>query len=191
MDKHFILKELNEHQKQAAVQTEGPVLIIAGAGSGKTKTITHRLAYLMATGISADNIIALTFTNKAAEEMKNRVANILDNINKDDTVPTFSKKISEKSGFRPPTKNFVGASEPFVGTFHRLGVKILRELWEFSQRNKNFAIFDEDDSRSLIKKCLIELNLPKEQFNYGAVREEISRAKSELINNIEYDDSSR
>jgi DNA helicase II / ATP-dependent DNA helicase PcrA len=162
MDKVLILKELNEHQKQAAVQTEGPVLIIAGAGSGKTKTITHRLAYLMATGISADNIIALTFTNKAAEEMKNRVANILE-------------------------KKTLEYDKPFVGTFHRLGVKILRELWKFSQRNKNFAIFDEDDSRSLIKKCLIELNLPKEQFNYGAVREEISRAKSELINNIEYE----
>lgn len=187
MDKVLILKELNEHQKQAAVQTEGPVLIIAGAGSGKTKTITHRLAYLMAIGISADNIIALTFTNKAAEEMKNRVANILENLDKNDTIPTFSEKISEKSGFRHPTKNFVGASEPFVGTFHRLGVKILRELWENSKRNRNFAIFDEDDSRSLIKKCLEELSLPKEQFNYGAVREEISRAKSELINNIEYE----
>ena len=157
MDKCSILKELNENQKQAAVQTEGPVLIIAGAGSGKTKTITHRLAYLMAIGISADNVIALTFTNKAAEEMKNRVANILE-------------------------KKTLEYDKPFVGTFHRLGVKILRELWQKANRNRSFVIFDEDDSRSLIKKCLIELNLPKEQFNYGAVREEISRAKSELIN---------
>ncbi len=161
MDKHSILKELNENQKQAAVQTEGPVLIIAGAGSGKTKTITHRLAYLMATGISADNIIALTFTNKAAEEMKERVAKILE-------------------------KKTLEYDRPFVGTFHRLGVKILRELWQNTSRNRNFLIFDEDDSRSLIKKCLTELNLPKEQFNYGAVREEISRAKSELLNSEKY-----
>lgn len=162
MDKDSILNELNEYQRQAAIQTEGPVLIIAGAGSGKTNTITHRLAYLIATGVSADNIIAVTFTNKAAEEMKERVAKIL------------GKKTLEYD-------------KPFVGTFHRLGVRILRDLWERTKRSRSFTIFDEDDSRSLIKKCLEELSLPKEQFNYGAVREEISRAKSELIDSIVYE----
>jgi len=161
MDKDSILNELNEYQRQAAIQTEGPVLIIAGAGSGKTNTITHRLAYLMALGVSADNIIAVTFTNKAAEEMKERVAKIL------------GKKTLEYD-------------KPFVGTFHRLGVRILRDLWERTKRSRSFTIFDEDDSRSLIKKCLEELSLPKEQFNYGSVREEISRAKSELIDSAIY-----
>ena len=162
MDKDSILNELNEYQRQAAIQTEGPVLIIAGAGSGKTNTITHRLAYLMALGVSADNIIAVTFTNKAAEEMKERVAKIL------------GKKTLEYD-------------KPFVGTFHRLGVRILRDLWERTKRSRSFTIFDEDDSRSLIKKCLEELSLPKEQFNYGSVREEISRAKSELIDSAIYE----
>ena len=162
MDKDSILNELNEYQRQAAIQTEGPVLIIAGAGSGKTNTITHRLAYLMALGVSADNIIAVTFTNKAAEEMKERVAKIL------------GKKTLEYD-------------KPFVGTFHRLGVRILRDLWERTKRSRSFTIFDEDDSRSLIKKCLEELSLPKEQFNYGSVREEISRAKSELIDSATYE----
>jgi len=161
MDKSEILKGLNEKQKEAVVQTEGPVLIVAGAGSGKTRTLTHRVAYLMATGVKPEKILALTFTNKAAEEMRERVKKILN-------------------------KERLEWDRPFIGTFHKLGVKILREIFRLTSRKKNFVIFDEDDSRNLIKKCLKELDLEKEQFSPSAVMEEISRAKSELINAKDY-----
>lgn len=161
MLKEEILKGLNENQKKAVLQTEGPVLIVAGAGSGKTKALTHRLAYMIATGVKPEQILALTFTNKAAEEMGERVKNIL--------------------GLK-----FLDRNVLFVGTFHKLGVKILREAHAFVGRTRNFVIFDEEDSRNLIKKCLAELNLAKEQFGPPAVREEISRVKSELIGKEEY-----
>jgi len=161
MDKSEILKGLNEKQKEAVLQTEGPVLIVAGAGSGKTRTLTHRVAYLMATGVKPEKILALTFTNKAAEEMRERVKKILN-------------------------KERLEWDRPFIGTFHKLGAKILREIFKVTGRTKNFVIFDEDDSRNLIKKCLEELDLAKEQFSPSAVMEEISRAKSELINAKDY-----
>lgn len=161
ISKSEILEGLNEKQKEAVLQTEGPVLIVAGAGSGKTKTLTHRVAYLIATGVKPEKILAVTFTNKAAEEMRERVKKILN-------------------------KEVLEYDKPFVGTFHRLGVKILREIFKLIGRTKNFVIFDQEDSHNLIKKCLEELELPKEQFNPGAVAEEISRAKSELIGAKEY-----
>jgi DNA helicase-2/ATP-dependent DNA helicase PcrA len=161
MDKSEILKGLNEKQKEAVIQTEGPVLIVAGAGSGKTRTLIHRVAYLMATGVKPEKILALTFTNKAAEEMRERVKKILN-------------------------KERLEWDRPFIGTFHKLGAKILREIFKVTGRTKNFVIFDQEDSRNLIKKCLEELDLAKEQFSPSAVMEEISRAKSELINAKDY-----
>jgi len=162
MDKLEILKGLNEKQKEAVLQTEGPVLIVAGAGSGKTRTLTHRLSYLIISGVKPERILALTFTNKAAEEMRERVKKIL------------GKKKLE-------------TDRPFIGTFHKLGVKILREIYPISGRTKHFVIFDEDDSRNLIKRCLGELELAKEQFSPGSVGEEISRLKSELITSEIYE----
>jgi len=161
MDKLEILKGLNEKQKEAVLQTEGPVLIVAGAGSGKTRTLTHRLSYLIISGVKPERILALTFTNKAAEEMRERVKKIL------------GKKLE--------------IDRPFIGTFHKLGVKILREIYPLVGRTKHFVIFDEDDSRNLIKRCLGELELPKEQFSPGSVGEEISRLKSELITSEIYE----
>lgn len=155
IDKLKVLQGLNEKQKEAVLYTEGPLLIGAGAGSGKTRTLTHRVAYLLATGTKPENILALTFTNKAAEEMKNRVKEILGENN-------FSQKL-------------------FIGTFHKLGVIILKDLLKLTQRKSNFVIFDEEDSLKLIKDCLVELNLSKEQFIPANVRNEISRAKNELI----------
>ncbi|MCX8015854.1 MAG: UvrD-helicase domain-containing protein [Patescibacteria group bacterium] len=161
IDKFEILENLNEDQKEAVLFTEGPLLIVAGAGSGKTKTLSHRVAYLLATGIKPENILAITFTNKAAEEMRERIKKILGANN-------FSHKL-------------------FIGTFHKLGLNILKDLLRIVRRNKNFVIFDEDDSLKIIKDCLRELNLPKEQFLPSIVRNEISRAKSELIDVINYE----
>lgn len=161
IDKLQILETLNEDQREAVLFTEGPLLIVAGAGSGKTKTLSHRVAYLLATGIKPENILAITFTNKAAEEMRERIKKILGDNN-------FSHKL-------------------FIGTFHKLGLNILKDLLRIVRRNKNFVIFDEDDSLKLIKDYLRELNLPKEQFLPSIVRNEISRAKSELLDVITYE----
>jgi len=161
IDKFKALEGLNAKQKEAVLYTEGPVLIVAGAGSGKTRTLTHRVAYLLATGIKPDSILAITFTNKAAEEMRERIKQILGENN-------FSQKL-------------------FIGTFHKLGVNILKSLLSLVQRRKNFVIFDEEDSLKLIRDCLVELNLPKEQFIPVNVRNEISRAKNELILSKDYE----
>jgi len=161
IDKFKALEGLNEKQKEAVLYTEGPVLIVAGAGSGKTRTLTHRVAYLLATGIKPESILAITFTNKAAEEMRERIKQILGENN-------FSQKL-------------------FIGTFHKLGVNILKDLLSLVQRRKNFVIFDEEDSLKLVRDCLTELNLPKEQFIPVNVRNEISRAKNELILSKDYE----
>lgn len=161
MDKKQILKGLNEFQEQAVSHIKGPVLIVAGAGSGKTKTLTHRLAYLIASKVDPKKILMVTFTNKAALEMKERVAKILGKDNNDS----------------------------FIGTFHKLGVMILRETAQFFDWERNFTIFDQKDSRQIIKNCLKDLDLPKEQFSPAGVGEEISRAKNLLISSKEYEES--
>lgn len=161
IEKEKVLEGLNEKQKEAVLHTEGPILIVAGAGSGKTKTLTHRLAYLLAIGVRPEEILALTFTNKAAEEMRERV----------------KKLVAYKINFQ----------KIFIGTFHKLGVKILREIYPLANRKKNFVIFDEEDTANLIRQCLKELDLPPEQFNVSLVKEEISRAKNELLNFQDYE----
>jgi DNA helicase-2/ATP-dependent DNA helicase PcrA len=119
-----LLEGLNEKQKQAVEQTEGPVLILAGAGSGKTKTLTHRIAYLIQKNISPYNILAVTFTNKAAKEMRERVGELL----------------GQDSGNR----SFM----PYMGTFHSICVRILRQDGESVGIPKNFVIFDESAIRT-------------------------------------------
>lgn len=165
-----ITNSLNPKQKQAVTTLRGPVLVIAGPGSGKTKSLTHRIAYLVNQGIPARNILAVTFTNKAAEEMKERVKNLL-----------------LKSGiFRSPSRP-TASSLPVIGTFHAICLKILRqEIDKLSSKNKtyyqkNFIIYDEADQLSLIKKILKELEINTDQFKPRTAKEAISRAKDELI----------
>lgn len=153
-----ILNELNERQREAATQIEGPVLIIAGAGSGKTKTITARIANMISNGINPRNILAVTFTNKAAGEMKERIA----------------KQISKIGGIQNST--------PFVGTFHSFCVRFLRE-----ELNSNFAIYDTDDQSSLIKEAMRELEIDEKQFKPSTVLSAISNAKNEMLSAEEYD----
>src|SRR3990167_3591123 len=117
-----IFDSLNDKQTEAVKTIEGPVLILAGAGSGKTKTLTHRIAYLLSQGIKPENILAVTFTNKAAEEMRNRI-----------------KKLLEIENLKLKIENL------FVGTFHSFGVKVLRQEIEQLGYKNNFVIYDVDD----------------------------------------------
>ncbi len=158
------IQELNEVQREAAVTVDGPVLIIAGAGSGKTKVLTYRIAYLVSRGVKPQNILAVTFTNKAAEEMKERIKKLL------------------KNRVRTEAKNEL----PTVGTFHSVCVRILRSEIKKIGYPADFVIYDEQDQIGLIKEAMDELEISKEQFNPGGVLAGISQAKSELVDVKDY-----
>ena len=136
------LNDLNPVQAEAVKAANGPVMIIAGAGSGKTRVLTYRIAYLMACGVPAHQILALTFTNKAAKEMKNRIMKLVG----DDTGSLW------------------------MGTFHSMFARILRKECMHLKFTPSFTIYDSDDSLSTIKKVMEKLNLPTQQFNPAAVR---------------------
>lgn len=153
-----LLKTLNSAQKEAVITTDGPVLVIAGAGSGKTKTLTHRVVYLIKEKkILPQNILAVTFTNKASGEMKNRILKLLKN---------------KESTFNP--------NLPHIGTFHNTCVKILRREIDKLGYNKSFNIFDDQDQLSLIKRVFKDLAINKDQFNPRSILGAISKAKNEL-----------
>ncbi len=154
--------DLNQNQLEAVQYIGGPLLITAGAGSGKTKTLTSRLAYFLSQGIPGKQIVAITFTNKAAEEMKRR---------------TFAMLATGK------TNQNLDASDndlPFIGTFHAFGAKILRREAPLCGRAGSFTIFDESDSVKLVKKILKEGDFDKIKYHFGTVRRQIARAKDEL-----------
>lgn len=152
-----LLEGLNDKQKAAVKQTEGPVLILAGAGSGKTKTLTHRIAHLIQSGVSPFNILAVTFTNKAAKEMRERVAALL--------------------GQNADNRSFM----PYMGTFHSICVRILRQDGENIGIPRNFVIFDESDRQSAIKQASKQLYIDEKQFKPSSIAGMISSAKNELI----------
>lgn len=152
-----MLDKLNEKQKEAVMHIDGPCLVIAGAGSGKTKVLTTRIAYLIESGISDYNILAITFTNKAAREMRERL-NIL--------VPD---------------------NHVFVGTFHSFGLKILRENIETLGMSKNFTILDSDDVLSLIKRIMKDFNIDIKEISPYLVRSKISFIKNELLTDSDLD----
>lgn len=151
------LKGLNERQQEAVLHTDGPLLIIAGAGAGKTKTITHRIAHLIGKGIPARSILAVTFTNKAAAEMRERVQHLLP----EDVHGT-----------------------PLVSTFHSLGVRLLREFHEEAGLPRGFAIWDRDDSTRAIKRALEKIGV--EAFTPKQVLSTISRKKGDGISVQEF-----
>lgn len=157
-----LLVELNENQKQAVETTEGPVLILAGAGSGKTKTLTHRIAYLVSKGVSPYNILAVTFTNKAAKEMRERVARLLYENHQN--------------------RSFM----PYMGTFHSICVRILRQDGEAIGIPRNFVIFDESDRQSAVKQAMKQLMIDEKQFKASSISGMISGAKNELISPAQY-----
>ncbi len=140
------LDTLNEEQKRAVLTTEGPVLIVAGAGAGKTKTITHRILHLITKGIPPESILAITFTNKAAKEMRERAIFLLTEHNK-------------------KTKENTPKGIPFISTFHSLGVLIIKENCEFFKLPRHFNIFDKADSKKIIKDSIVSLGIdPKEHL---------------------------
>lgn len=155
----MMLEQLNDMQKKAVLTTEGPLLVLAGAGSGKTKVLTTRIAYLInEKNVDPSSILAITFTNKAAKEMKDRVIKLIGNIG-------YSMKIS---------------------TFHSFGLSILKEHCDLLGYSKNFTIIDSDDSMTLIKKIVKDLNLDSKIFNPKMIRNKISGAKNELMDPAEY-----
>lgn len=154
-----IFEGLNNKQLEAVKTIDGPVLVISGPGSGKTKCLTHRIANMIALGIHPENILALTFTNKASQEMKERVESLLRNC--DTAVRT-----------------------PLIGTFHSIGLKILRrDIHNLDYRN-NFTIFDSNDQISLVKRVMAELELDTKKFNPNAILGRISRLKTNFIEPI-------
>ena len=153
------LDMLNDRQREAVLQTEGPVLILAGAGSGKTRVLTQRIAYLIEEKhVNPWNILAITFTNKAAEEMRERVDSIV--------------------GF--------GAESIWVSTFHSMCVRILRRYIDRLGYDTNFTIYDTDDSKSVMKEICKRLNIDTKIYKERALLSEISSAKDELISPEEY-----
>ncbi|MFT3903293.1 MAG: 3'-5' exonuclease [Niabella sp.] len=153
------LKGLNDRQREAVLHKDGPIMIIAGAGSGKTKVLTTRIAHLMACGVDAFNILALTFTNKAAKEMKERIGHIL------------------------------GTNEArnlYIGTFHSVFARILRaEAYRLGYPN-NFTIYDTDDAKSVVKTVINEMQLDDKQYKPNTVYNRISSAKNALVSPVDY-----
>ncbi len=163
-DMHPLLAELNEPQRLAAQTTEGPVLILAGAGSGKTKALTHRMAYLVAEcGVPPMDIFAVTFTNKAAGEMRERVLKLL--------------------GRNPAQKHFF----PYLGTFHSVCLRLLRNEAVEIGLPSNFLIFDAADSLAAVKRAMKEANIDEKQFTPSAIAGLISSAKNELVGPKSYE----
>ena len=159
------LTTLNNNQKIAVNHIDGPMLVLAGAGSGKTKVLTNRIANLIENGIDYSNILAITFTNKAAKEMKERVVNLIGR----------------------------NAYNIQISTFHSLGLKILKEYHHLLGYGKNFTIIDSDDALTIIKKILKEEKLSKEHYNPREIRSKISSAKNAMLgveefSKVEFDD---
>ncbi len=159
------LDSLNPAQKEAALHTKGPVLIIAGAGAGKTKTITHRIFHLIKAGADPRSILAITFTNKAAREMRDRVENML---------------TADPGLNRPISTHLYGDTGPFLGTFHSLGVKILREHYKEVGIKATFAIFDRGDCTRAIKKAMEKRGIDSKSFEPGKILGAISREKGNM-----------
>lgn len=167
MSENSILKDLNKEQKEAVLNINGPLLIIAGAGSGKTKALTHRISYLIESGVRPNNIVALTFTNRAAEEMRERIFKLLN-----PKTPKLKK---------------LGKNQlPFIGTFHSLGSRILRKKINLLGRDNNFLIYDEADRLSLIKEIIASNQNISDKIKPRAVKAAISAQKNELVSPQEF-----
>jgi DNA helicase II / ATP-dependent DNA helicase PcrA len=161
-----VLKGLNNIQKQAVEYTEGALLILAGAGSGKTRVITHRMAHLIINkGQSPANILAVTFTNKAADEMRERMAKLL-------------KAATRETGIEQRTSRFY---LPMVATFHSFCLRVLRQDIDKIGGRRNFVIYDDLEQQALLKECLKELRLDDKKFKVSIFADLINKSKDDLI----------
>jgi len=163
------LSHLNQNQREAVLHTKGPLLIVAGAGAGKTQALTYRIFNLIKNGVNPSQILAVTFTNKAAKEMKERIHTLMRNSG----MESLPFEIGER---------------PFIGTFHSLGVHILRENSALLNIKKNFTIKDQGDSLALIREAIKQNNLDTKQFEPKRFRSIISRQKGERVTVEEYDE---
>ena len=168
------LKDLDPAQVEAVKQTDGLVLILAGAGSGKTRVLTYKIAYLISKNVKPENILAVTFTNKAANEMRERVRKLIVN----------SKWSIEKES--SPHSRFTIHNFPFVGTFHAFCAKLLRIDGKFLGIPSGYLIYDDDDSLSLIKRIMKDANISVKNFRPSSILSAISSAKSELVTPVDY-----
>ncbi|MEY2664412.1 MAG: helicase PcrA [Candidatus Parcubacteria bacterium] len=164
---------LNQRQKDAVFTTEGPLLILAGAGAGKTKTVTHRILNLIQKGAPPSSILAITFTNKAAKEMRERVDRLLS---------------SESSGINRPVSM---QERPFLSTFHALGVHIIKENSLKLGIPRHFTIYDRSDSKRAVKEAVEASNLDPKQFDPGAILNAISRHKGNGVTYKQYRELAR
>ena len=160
------LEGLNSKQKEAVLHTKGPLLVLAGAGSGKTRVITHRIVHIIHQGIAPHNILAVTFTNKAAKEMRERVELLV-------------KKY-------PPSERAIYDSLPVVTTFHALGVRILREFHEYLGLPRHFTIYDRSDSVRAVKAAVERGGYNPKEFEPKKILGKISRAKGDALSVSEY-----
>ena len=163
------LDGLNDPQKQAVLHTDGPLMVLAGAGSGKTRVITHRIVHLIHQGIAPHNILAVTFTNKAATEMRERVDALCR-----EYLPSDRATID---------------SLPVVTTFHSLGVRLLREFHEAMGLRRHFAIYDRSDSQKAVKSAVEQAGYNPKEFEPRKILSAISRAKGDAITRLHYTDA--
>ena len=160
---------LNEPQLQAVLHTEGPLMVLAGAGSGKTRVITHRIVHLIHQGTAPHNILAMTFTNKSAKEMRERAV-------------TLTKKYL-------PSDRAVLDSQPVVTTFHALGVRLLREFHEAVGLRRHFTIYDRSDSQKAVKQGIEQAGYNPKEFEPRKILSAISRAKGDAVSRLAYSDA--
>lgn len=163
------LEGLNDQQKQAVLHTDGPLMVLAGAGSGKTRVITHRIVHLIHQGIAPHNILAVTFTNKAAKEMRERVEQLIHKY-----LPSDRASID---------------SLPLVTTFHSLGVRLLREFHETVGLRRHFTIYDKSDSQKIVKQAIEKAGYNPKEFEPRKILSIISRAKGDAMSLMAFKDA--
>ncbi len=159
MNREELVKGLNDRQREAVECTEGPLLVLAGAGSGKTRILTHRIGYLIEGGVAPWHILAITFTNKAASEMRERVDRLLDSS---------------------------AAASVFVSTFHSMCVRLLRRDIDKLGYDRDFTIYDSDDQKTLIRQCIKELNIDTKSYKERAMQSIISSQKNDMVDAAAY-----
>ncbi|MEK7462369.1 MAG: UvrD-helicase domain-containing protein [Patescibacteria group bacterium] len=163
------IEGLNEQQRAAVLHIDGPLMVLAGAGSGKTRVITHRIVHIIHNGVAPRNILAVTFTNKAAKEMRERV---------DQLVHKY-----------PPSDRAAVDSLPLVTTFHSLGVRLLREFHDAMNLRRHFTIYDRSDSIRAVKQAIIKADYDPKEFEPKRILGMISRAKGDAITQLAYQDA--